>query len=147
MAPLAKGAFAKLCNLYFYGFVKDGKEVSRPDPNRAQESNLIATFLFPRKRKCQLSTLVAVLEGHDDEFYKKSGALIKKAVKTWYRHAESARVELYKIVNADEREIPDERLPVQASNQHGCIDDFPDIEAGVNELEFNTGKGFDQKKT
>ena len=142
MNPLAKGAFAKLCNLYFYGFIKDGKEVSRPDPNRSQESNLISTFLFPRKRTCQFSNLVAVLEEHNDDFYKKSGALIKKAVKTWYRHAESATIELYKLVSADGTEEPLEQvLPKETSSQEDCVDDFADLEEGVNELEFNTGQG------
>ena len=143
MAPLAKGAFAKLSNMYFYGFIKNGEEVSRPDPNRATEANLIATFLFPRKRTCQFSNLVAVLEQHDDSFYKKSGAFIKNAVKTWYRHAESATVELFKIVSADDaEEVPEQEFPIQAQDQPSCVDDFPVLEAGVNELELFSGKGY-----
>ncbi|CBY09627.1 unnamed protein product [Oikopleura dioica] len=91
MNPLAKGAFAKLCNLYFYGFIKDGKEVSRPDPNRSQESNLISTFLFPRPSKHGIdmpraqpssyinSFLLMAPKSHPNRFFRKKLQVKKTA--------------------------------------------------------------------
>jgi len=137
MDLLAKGAFAKISNMFFYGHIVDGEILSRPDPNRAQESNLIATFLFPPKRKCQFTTLVAILKNHDDDFFLQSGKLIENCVKTWYRHAESATVELYKLICPEDPEtfILTPKEPTKVTT----ADDFDDIEGqNLDALIFDT---------
>ena len=140
MDSLSKGAFAKICNMFFYGFIVDGEVMSRPDPNRAQEANLICTFLFPPKRKCQFTALVSILKNHDDDFYIKSGTLIENCVKTWYRHAESATVELYKLMCPEDPEIVT-LTPMEPAKVTHVADDFVDIEKqDLDELRLETGK-------
>ncbi|CBY41982.1 unnamed protein product [Oikopleura dioica] len=137
MDSLTKGAFAKICNMFFSGYILDDEVASRPDPNRAQEANLVACFLFPPKRKCQFTSLVAILKQNDDDFFKKSGKLIENCVRTWYRHAESATVELYKLVCPEDPETFI-LAPKEPEKNSQVLDDFDDIGQNLDGLLFET---------